>query len=66
MPSPQKQVSAPKPVVESDSDSEVEGLLERTYPETSQLESMLLSEVFEFFCSLGGLLQQVEEDGGTN
>ena len=48
----------------SDSDQEVEGLLEMDYEGTTQLESMLLNELFEHFVGLGGLLQAVEEEGG--
>ena len=68
MPSPQKQVA--KPVVregDSDSsDSECEGLLERDFDGVNALESMLLSELFDHFVSLGGLLAGVEEHGGQH
>ena len=61
MPSPQKSVSKPVAVeVDSDTDSECEGLLERTYETANSLEGMLLTEVFEHLCSFGGLLRVYE------
>ena len=66
MPSPQKQISQKKPEVDefSESEGDVEGLLERSYDAVNQLESMLLNEIFDFFAGIAGLLQSVEELGG--
>ena len=65
MPSPQKTISTRNVAPESsDSEEEVAGLLERDFEGSTQLECMLIGELFEHFCSLGGLLQAVEETGG--
>ena len=66
MPSPQKTIST-RTAIEADSsesEEEVCGLLERDYEGVTQLESMLLEELFSHFAGLGGLLQAVEDDGG--
>ena len=56
MPSPQKAVVRPEQRdVDSDSDSECEGLLERDFDGVNALEGMLMSEIFDHLTSLGGL-----------
>ena len=62
--SPQKSIQDPAPLADSSDDSDIEGLLEKSYPELSVIESQLLLEVSDFFTSFGALLSQVEEIGG--
>ena len=65
MPSPQKAISTKAVDPDSvDSDEECDGLLERDYEGTNQLEALLLGELFEHFVGFGGLLQAVEKEGG--
>ena len=66
MPSPQKAIST-KNVVDvesSESDDEVQGLLERDFDGVNHMEASLLSELFDHFTGFGGILQAVEERGG--
>ena len=68
MPSPQKAVTKPDlRLEESDSsESEVEGLLEKNYDNTTALEGMLLSDLFDHFTSFASLLSNVEQKGGSH